>query len=150
MGKHYRYFGLTRSQVIEYGFDPDDLPDPETVPFRDHSPIPVSDYSPEMQWAITLKEKYYQDKKIKEEEKIKSHREASRKYQKLNTKSYSLVLNNATDKDLIGLLDQAVNKQRLIKESLRHWMRSDIKFLQRDLLKKPIEGFKTSPEKAQL
>lgn len=44
---------------------------------------------------------------------------AGAKYDKENTRSYTLKLNKKTDQDLIILLDHSENKQAIIKSALR-------------------------------
>lgn len=49
------------------------------------------------------------------------HREAVEKYDKKNTQSIRLKLNDKTDKDILSMLNKSGNKQGLIKNALRSY-----------------------------
>lgn len=126
MGRKKLYFG--RDPAIL----PEGMPDPDLVPDPFNLPIPLSDYDQMMQHAIRLKERYL-------EERRRSHRSATSKYQKLNTKAYSLVLNLDTDRSLIELLDQAKNRTQLFKAALLFWREHEDPRIRENYLKLTFE-----------
>lgn len=126
MGRRKLYFGKDPWRL------PDGMPSQDQVPDPDNLPIPLSDYDPMMQYAIRLKDQYLEGKR-------RSHRVATSKYQKLNTKAYSLVLNLDTDRHLIELLDQAKNRTQLFKAALLFWREHEDPRIRESYLRLPFE-----------
>ena len=56
-----------------------------------------------------------------------AQKQASKKYDKKNTRIFTIKLNYNTDADLIGLLETQKNIQGFIKTVLNEWLRRLIK-----------------------
>lgn len=64
----------------------------------------------------------------KMDEKLRKQRmQASKKYNKYNTRQISLILNLKTDVDILQRLEEVGNKQGYIKELIRKDLQTDIR-----------------------